>query len=78
VKITGYELDGNKYKVEYQVTLWDHFGLGVNDIQIDKPAGYLDCFRAWFLLQHFRGYKPFITKITFDRDFKGNLNDKII
>jgi hypothetical protein len=30
-------------------------------------------FCSWFLLQHFRGYKPFITKVTFDWDFKGDL-----
>jgi hypothetical protein len=58
-------------------TLWNHFGLDVKDIEIYKLAGYLDGFRAWFLLQHFRGYKPFITKITFEKDFDGDLNNEV-
>ena len=73
VAITDYTLDGKDYKVTYRVTLWDHFGLDLPDIQPDKPAGYLDGFRAWFVLQHFLGYKPFITKITFTKEFKGSL-----
>jgi hypothetical protein len=32
-----------------------------------------EVFVCWFILQHLRGYKPFITKITFTREFKGNL-----
>ena len=31
-------------------------------------------FCAWFILQHLRGYKPFITKITFEKEFSGTLN----
>lgn len=73
VAIMDYELDGNNYKVKYRVTLWDHFGLDLPDIQPWKFAGYLDGFRAWFVLQHFLGYKPFITKITFTKEFKGSL-----
>jgi hypothetical protein len=33
-----------------------------------------EVFVCWFILQHLRGYKPFITKMTFIREFKGNLN----
>jgi hypothetical protein len=70
-------LKGNKYEGTYQVTLWDHFGLDIDDMKIDKPARHFDGFTAWFLLQHFRGYKPFITKITLDRELKGALQDEI-
>lgn len=73
VAITHYTFDGKNYKVTYRVTLWDHFGLDLPDIQPNKPAGYLDGFRAWFILQHFLGYKPFVTKITFTKEFKGSL-----
>lgn len=73
VAITDYTLNGKDYKVTYRVTLWDHFGLDLPDIQPGKVAGYLDGFRAWFILQHFLGYKPFITKITFTKEFKGSL-----
>lgn len=31
-------------------------------------------FCAWFILQRLRGYKPFITKITFEKEFSGTLN----
>ena len=30
-------------------------------------------FAAWFTLQHLRSYKPFITKVRFQKQFKGNL-----
>ena len=30
-------------------------------------------FCSWFILQHLRGYKPFITKITFERELIGSL-----
>jgi hypothetical protein len=77
VVITKYEQHRNLYKGEYQVTLWDHFGLDLDDIGEDKPARHLEGFHAWFILQHFRGYRPFITKITFERTFEGDLNDEI-
>ena len=32
-----------------------------------------EIFVCWFILQHLRGYKPFITKITFKNEFKGSL-----
>lgn len=34
-----------------------------------------EAFAAWFALQHLRGYKPFITKITFTNEFEGNINE---
>ncbi len=33
-----------------------------------------EVFVCWFVLQHLRGYKPFITKMTFTKEFKGNIN----
>ena len=32
-------------------------------------------FAAWFTLQHLRGYKPFITKMHFQKQFKGKLTE---
>jgi hypothetical protein len=71
--ITRYESDKRKkeYTVGYKVTLWDHFGLNIEDL-VEKLPRLFDGFKAWFILQHFRGYKPFITKIEFDKEFKGN------
>jgi hypothetical protein len=77
VIITKYGSHRNLYKGEYQVTLWDHFGLDVGDIARDKLLTLLDGFYAWFHLQHYRKYKPFITKITFYRTFEGNIYDEI-
>jgi len=46
---------------------WDHFGLDFPDIQkFDK-----DIFYSWFVLQHFRGYKPLTTKIDIVGELKG-------
>lgn len=32
-----------------------------------------EIFVCWFILQHLRGYKPFITKITFEKELIGSL-----
>ena len=63
---------GETYTAKYQVTLWDNFGLDIPDMQ--KFFYYGKGFRAWFALQHLHGYKPFVTKITFEKTFKGNIN----
>jgi hypothetical protein len=34
-----------------------------------------ETFVTWFILQHLRGYKPFITKMTFERTFSGNIKE---
>jgi hypothetical protein len=78
VMITEYnKLNESEYSVKYQVTLWDHFGLDVKDIAREKDLTIYEGFYAWFHLQHYRGYRPFITKITFKNFFKGNLKDEI-
>lgn len=56
------------YTAELRVILYDHFGLDVPDLDISlwkpfKPYGLAGLFRAWFILQHVRGYRPFITVI---------------
>ena len=69
--------DNDNYKAKYQVTLWDHFGLDLPDMEkifnIIPSIG--ETFLTWFILQHLRGYKPFITKITFEREFSGNIKE---
>lgn len=70
LKEVNFEDDTN-YNVKYNVILWDHFGLDYPDLE--KFYSYGAGFRAWFVLQHLRGYKPFITKITFEKEFIGNL-----
>lgn len=65
--------DGENYTVKYEVTLWDNFGLDIPDMQ--KFFYYGAGFRAWFVLQHLYGYKPFVTKIRFEKEFKGNISE---
>ncbi|GAA3767784.1 DUF3289 family protein [Flavobacterium ginsengiterrae] len=67
------EFEGENYKGKYEVTLWDHFGLDKPDLE--KFYYNINGFRAWFLLQHLQGYKPFLSKMTFIKDFKGNLKE---
>lgn len=49
------------------ITIYDNFGLDDDDIKLNKLAGKLEPFWAWYILQHhkkFNGeYKPFINKI---------------
>jgi len=63
--------EGDSCTVHYHVTLWDHFGLDSPDME--KFYSYGSGFRAWFVLQHLFGYKPFLTKIQFDKQFKFDL-----
>jgi len=59
VHITKYVTKGNCFAANLEFTYWDHFGLDCLDIaKFDQPL-----FCSWFVLQHFKGYKPFITKI---------------
>ena len=69
--------DGDNYTGKYQVTLWDHFGLDKPDMEkvFNVLPSAAEVFICWFILQHLRGYKPFITKIAFDREFTGNLQE---
>ncbi len=77
VKITDYKLNGKEYTIKYDVTLWDHFGLDKPDLEKwfnILPKVWL-LFTTWFTLQHLRGYKPFITKIQFSKEFTGKLSE---
>ncbi|HCA05644.1 DUF3289 family protein [Chryseobacterium sp.] len=73
VKLTKFTKSGNgSYDATYKVTLYDHFGLDMPDIE--KKYYYLLGFRYWFILQHIRGYKPFITKVEFEKTFKESIS----
>lgn len=77
VYVLGIQFDKDNYSLSYEVTLWDHFGLDITDIE-DIPNTIpiaKEAFAAWFTLQHLRGYKPFITKMTFTKEFQGNINE---
>lgn len=73
VSITNATLiDENYCEIDYSVILWDHFGLDLPDMEkvfnIIPSVG--ECFVCWFILQHLRGYRPFITKIPINRKIK--------
>ncbi|MFS4471301.1 DUF3289 family protein [Chryseobacterium sp. T20] len=73
VKLTKFNKSGNgTYDATYKVVLYDHFGLDMPDIE--KKYYYLLGFRYWFILQHIRGYQPFITKVEFEKTFKESIN----
>ncbi|WP_338846226.1 DUF3289 family protein [Massilia sp. W12] len=75
VELTGYGMSGKEYAGTLRISLFDHFGLDVPDVDYSKVYGNLGGFRAWFILQHYVNfaYKPFITKAVFDYPFAGSL-----
>jgi hypothetical protein len=77
VMLTELHFDKDNYKGKYQVTLWDHFGLDLPDMEkvFNLIPSVGETFLTWFILQHLRGYKPFITKMTFEREFSGNIKE---
>ncbi|WBX77464.1 DUF3289 family protein [Tenacibaculum ovolyticum] len=76
VILTQLKNKDEEYTCKYQITLWDHFGLDLPDMKrkFNTYFSVKEAFICWFVLQHLRGYKPFVTKITFEREFKGNFN----
>lgn len=73
VKVTDYKVDGNKFSGNLHYTIYDHFGLDIEDVL--KWYVGLDGFRAWFMLQRYDGYnerfKPFCTVMEMDIPFEG-------
>jgi len=68
--IIGVFLDSKKnINIKYKVILYDHFGLDIPDIKNDLYYSLVG-FRSWFVLQHLKNYKPFITKIEFEKTFR--------
>jgi hypothetical protein len=68
VYITKYKTNGNNFEMNLKYIYYDHFGLDYPDIQKFNK----DIFYSWFVLQHFRGFRPFITKIDIVGEFKGD------
>ncbi len=70
VRMIGFSKENTflpSYKIVCEIILWDHFGLDFPDMEkfSDTHQGFV----AWFILQHFRGYRPFITKVKFNHTF---------
>jgi hypothetical protein len=80
VTLVDYEFTSpSSYRAKVNLAIYDHFGLNQADIDgstgktgNDDPGNH-EGFRAWFLLQHVRGFRPFVTKIEFEEVFEDPL-----
>ncbi|WP_373810664.1 DUF3289 family protein, partial [Porphyromonas macacae] len=62
VYVDDYKLTApNTFNCNLRVIVYDNYGLDAEDI---AKYGTMAGFRAWYVLQHVRGYKPFLTKMT--------------
>ncbi len=68
VSITDAKIQNESLNIKYKVSLYDHFGLDKPDME--KIYRFGAGFRAWFVLQHVKNFKPFITKVSFDKELK--------
>lgn len=74
VNVVSYDRAGDNYQAQIRLNLYDHFGLDLPDVQnstYQKLAG----FRAWYVLQHVRGYKPFMVDMPVDFIIDGTVGD---
>ena len=72
VRVLEYYKNSNILSIDLQYNLYDHFGLDYPDIQkFDQEIFY-----AWFVLQHFRGYKPLLTNIEIKRTYRMIVSEK--
>ena len=72
VDVVEYHLYANKtYTVKLRLTPYDHFGFELPDLQ--KAYVFFAGFRAWFILQHIKGFKPFIVRMVNNYAFRGTI-----
>jgi hypothetical protein len=72
IRLLNFTTTGGAYwSASVEVTLTDNFGLDINDARVyqGKHSG----FAAWYILQHKRGYVPFVTKIVIKSSIGGRL-----
>lgn len=74
VDLVDYDREGDNYSANVKLTLHDHFGLDEPDVT--KVYGWGAGFRAWFVLQHLYGYRPFQVQIPITYNFSGNLRTR--
>ncbi|WP_271783488.1 DUF3289 family protein [Aquimarina algiphila] len=70
VFLKEFKREGDSYQGKLELEILDHFGLDGTDILGDKFYDQEE-FICWYMLQHLRGYKPFITKISINYSFSG-------
>ena len=81
IEIEKYQITGNTISGKLKIIFFDHFGLDDNDIKKFGNSLNGDGFKAWYFLQHYKGYTqidsdgreyyaPFITQITVYEEFE--------
>ncbi len=76
VVISEFKTTEKGIELTYKVTLWDNFGLNAKDLEKGAygfTVRWYDGFDAWFVLQHFRGYRPFLTKVEISKSLNPQL-----
>ncbi len=92
IEVISYTCLGpKKGEIRYRYTIYDHFGLDEQDLNLKDPRphmkGYVnsitgsrESFLSWFYLQRVKGYKPVITEIvneyTVSTEFDGTKHVK--
>jgi hypothetical protein len=70
IKLLNFRTDhSNLWYADVEVTIYDNFGLDKADVL--KYQGKHLGFAAWWLLQHTRSYKPFVTKVVIKSRING-------
>ena len=82
IEIKNYAFDGKNFHGTLRYTIYDHFGLGDDDVTgayggLSWVLGWTAQFTAWYVLQHYIGcnslYKPFVTYIETEVVFSGTI-----
>lgn len=79
VQVLDYSVKDGKFQGTLRFHIYDDFGLDKKDVSEKRGKIYvlLPCFRAWYTLQHYKGfnkkYKPFVTEVIIDVPFDGKL-----
>ncbi len=74
ISLIEFTLEDSSYQGKFKLEIFDHFGLDSADILKDTIRKHEE-FICWFMLQHLRGFKPFITYIPLTYNFSGSLNN---
>jgi hypothetical protein len=72
IMLYDYTIDSNgNWEAEFVFEITDHWGMDKPDVLKFQNANV--GFVAWWVLQHKRDYKPFLTKIYVTRKLKGKI-----
>lgn len=66
VHISKFDNINGAYFIQYRISLYDHFGLNIEDLSEHSSVYIQPGFRAWFALQHIHNFRPFIANVIID------------